>query len=158
MTSYNNWCILPFPFCNFLRYLIHVARLSINGLLGMWLGLLAFYFKSPKGSSLFQALRYWGAVRSKKEREKIKASLLPTALHYLNAWNRLEGFPKNSLRQQPWLYVYYQCVCFVKSTINPSVYIKKVKLILVVSWRERRKKCIYVRGFQAVFSHLWSPN
>ena len=69
----------------------------------MWLGLLAFYFKSPKGSSLFQALRYWGAVRSKKEREKIKASLLPTALHYLNAWNRLEGFPKNSLRQQPFL-------------------------------------------------------
>ena len=56
------------------------------------------------------------------------------------------------------MYVYYQCVCSVKSTINPSVYIKKVKLILVVSQWERSKKGIYVRGFQAVFSHLWSPN
>ena len=46
--------------------------------------------------SLFQVFREWGAVRSKKEREKIKAlsslsslSLLRTALQYLNAWNRL---------------------------------------------------------------------
>ena len=60
-------------------------------------------------NSLFQAFREWRAVWSKKEREKIKARegerwerepqcpstfhrfyLLRTAIHYLNAWNRLE--------------------------------------------------------------------
>ena len=56
------------------------------------------------------------------------------------------------------MYVYYQCVRFVKSTINPSLYIKNVKLILVLSQWERSKKCIYVCGFQVEFSHFWSPN
>ena len=62
-------------------------------------------FASAEEDSLFQAFRWWGAVRSKKEREKNKSegegevspvplyflslSLLRTALHYLNAWNRL---------------------------------------------------------------------
>lgn len=91
MISNKNWCILPFPFSNLLRYFLHVARLSINGLLGMWLGLLAFYFSSP------------------------------------------ERFPEKFSSAAALMYVYYQCVCSAKSTVNPGVYIKKVKVILVVS-------------------------
>ena len=51
--------------------------------------------KRPLVHSLFQAFRQWGALRSKKECEKIKGlSVLRTALHYLNAWNRLTS-PKH---------------------------------------------------------------
>ena len=40
-----------------------------------------FFVPQPQCASLFQPFRYWGAVRSKKEREKIKARESPSTFH-----------------------------------------------------------------------------